>query len=50
MGNEASMRAQLAKRGITARPMSDAAFDRFLKKTVSDWEGLIPRLDLPLDR
>jgi tripartite-type tricarboxylate transporter receptor subunit TctC len=50
IGNEASMRAQLAKRGITARPMSDAAFDRFLKKTVSDWEGLIPRLDLPLDR
>jgi tripartite-type tricarboxylate transporter receptor subunit TctC len=42
--------AQLAKRGIDARPMGDQAFDRFLKDTVSGWETLVPTLNLPIKR
>jgi len=42
--------AQLAKRGIDARPMGDQAFDQFLKATVSDWESLVPNLNLSIKR
>jgi tripartite-type tricarboxylate transporter receptor subunit TctC len=42
--------AQLAKRGIEARPMGDQAFDPFLKQTVDGWVALVPTLNLPIKR